>query len=79
MQTEGFQVNDRELMTAVKSKLCELEFSTAQRQQSINKAVEWQWVFKTDKNVQRRAKGDTVIQTRNMCCQLEVSSCIKSK
>jgi hypothetical protein len=45
MQTEGLQVNDRELMTAVKSKLCEHEFSTAQRQQSINKAVEWQWAF----------------------------------
>jgi len=56
MQTEGSQVNDRELMTAVKSKLCEHEFSTAQRQQSINKAVEWQWLFKTDKKLPEKSK-----------------------
>ncbi len=57
MQTEGSQVNDRELMTAVKSKLCEHKFSTARRQQSINKAVEWQWVFKTDKKCTEEQKG----------------------
>jgi hypothetical protein len=66
MQTEGLQVNDRELMTAVKSKLCEHEFSAAQRQQSINKAVEWLWVFKTDKKRQEEHKG--TLQSKPEIC-----------